>query len=387
MKTTPNNHGFAMILVLVMLATSAVIGMTYLASSQVRLSTSQNAVNSGRAQYLAESGLEHARYVLAERPDLLEAACAAPQGPFRLDGDDGAYTFRAVRDAQKTGYYYVTAEATASGVTRQSTMTAVRSSTSTMHDITHGLMATSGDGCILPQSLELQGDVSVRGIVINWSRVRGTIYGDSSIWDIYGLADQIRPYSASVPPAPVIEAADYESYTVGGVRSTAMKIAEDRIRKHDAFLDGKAITAGNPGGVVYVTPESGRLRIEDNVRFTGTLVVEGDLELSGSNVHLTAPQGFPAIVATGTIILTRSTDAVIDGLVVAGTGMGSTGNQPQRGELTINGGVVSPYGVLYGTRTQIQLTHVRENCQVYNFHGGASAGQAGSATVRIISTN
>jgi hypothetical protein len=110
-----------MMLVLTVVVAASIIGMSYLSITSVKLASSTNMVRAGEAMYLAESGVQHAMWML--RTDslvqLLAATATHPLGPFQLDPDGGQY----VMYAQPTGTaleYTVTARGTSRGITRTS---------------------------------------------------------------------------------------------------------------------------------------------------------------------------------------------------------------------------------------------------------------------------
>ena len=66
-----------MVLVLVLVATAAILGMGTLYSASVRLACASNLSTVARAQYLAESGLQHAMYELQVHLEQMEATSQA----------------------------------------------------------------------------------------------------------------------------------------------------------------------------------------------------------------------------------------------------------------------------------------------------------------------
>jgi hypothetical protein len=109
-----------MMLVLTVVVAAAIMGMSYLSVASVKLAISTNMVRAAQATYLAESGVQHAMWMLrTESPALLAATSANPLGPFQLGPDGGRY----VTYAQSTGTpqeYTITARGTVYGITRTS---------------------------------------------------------------------------------------------------------------------------------------------------------------------------------------------------------------------------------------------------------------------------
>jgi len=119
-RANGKHRGIAMMLVLTVVVAASIMGMSYLSITSVKLASSTNLVCAAEATYLAESGLQHAMWMLrTESSALLGATSAYPLGPFQLDSDGGQY----VMYAQPTGtplQYTITARGTSRGVTRTS---------------------------------------------------------------------------------------------------------------------------------------------------------------------------------------------------------------------------------------------------------------------------
>ncbi|RPI64112.1 MAG: hypothetical protein EHM48_01360, partial [Planctomycetaceae bacterium] len=72
-----------MVMILVVLA--VILGTTYLSIASVKLASADNYVCASRAKYLAESGLEHAMYILQTDPAQFTGSNTKPLGPYYLD--------------------------------------------------------------------------------------------------------------------------------------------------------------------------------------------------------------------------------------------------------------------------------------------------------------
>ena len=109
-----------MILVLTMVVVASIMGMSYLSIASVKLAGSTNMVRASQAMYLAESGIQHALWLLrSDSADLASATQASPLGPFQLDSDGGQYRLYV----EPTGtplQYAVVSQGTAMGITRTS---------------------------------------------------------------------------------------------------------------------------------------------------------------------------------------------------------------------------------------------------------------------------
>jgi len=120
-KSRTRQSGIAMLLVLTTIAMATVLGLSYLCVTTVKLAGSANLLHASRSRYLAESGLQHALYLLrTNSPALAGATAGNPLGPFHADGTDDSYVLYSQQTGPTT--YTVTAKGTCRGLTRTSSV-------------------------------------------------------------------------------------------------------------------------------------------------------------------------------------------------------------------------------------------------------------------------
>ena len=89
---THKPRGIALVLVLVVVAVATTLGISYALAASVRASSSANMAMAVRARYLAESGSQHALYLLKYDTATLQASTLANAlGPFYVDGSSDSY--------------------------------------------------------------------------------------------------------------------------------------------------------------------------------------------------------------------------------------------------------------------------------------------------------
>jgi len=109
--------GFALLMVLVIVATAAILGVSYLLGASMHFVGTRNMVSATRARYLAESGLEHSLMLLQTDPDLLKASSSGSQlGPFYVDGSSDTYTIYAESGAGTDDLYTIVATGFSGGM-------------------------------------------------------------------------------------------------------------------------------------------------------------------------------------------------------------------------------------------------------------------------------
>lgn len=107
-----------------MVMVASTLGASYLSSASLKLAGSANMANATRAQYLAEAGLEHAMFLLRTEPNSLANSYATPLGDYDIANSEGDYILWAVAaDSGVPDHVTITAEGTAEGITRTTSVT------------------------------------------------------------------------------------------------------------------------------------------------------------------------------------------------------------------------------------------------------------------------
>ena len=114
-------RGFAILLVMMLVAMAVIVGVSYVSTSSVQLLSAANTSSASRAKYLSESGIEHCFYILQSNPSALVEPADTTLGPFYADQSGEGYVFRAT-ETDREGYYLLTAESTVGGVSQTSSV-------------------------------------------------------------------------------------------------------------------------------------------------------------------------------------------------------------------------------------------------------------------------
>jgi len=371
--------GVVLVMVLVLLAISVVLGLSYLSSASIRMACSNNAVAAKRAKYLAESGVQHGVHLLRTDPGCLDGSAVAPVGPFYADESDDMYVVYAVADADVPGQYRVSGEGTVGGVTQRCTVTA-RVGSAAQLTPEEALLVGNGSAA-LPSSLSITGGVHVNGNLMTLAHIDGDVSCTGSIGGIMAWITGSSTGAADEMDVPSIEFDDYEQYVLGDTEYSADEVELEVFDRKNPLASGNAVTSENPGGIVVLSsPDGGPVYLSKNLEFAGTLVVDGDLALDGQNIQLTAVSGFPALVVSGRVYVRGSATATINGLVVAAEGLIGQGNT-RRSAITINGGLIATH-TAFNSRLagRHELNYDPELSRIYDFGGG----NGGSRSVDIL---
>ncbi len=383
MRRRNRQTGFALILVLMALVMASILGLSYVSTASIKLAGSSNLSRASRAKYLAESGLQHALYMLKVNKDAMAASSANSQlGPYYIDNSSDSYRFYAIVDPADPTIYYLFAEATSGGVKQTASMKVRR--LDARKTVTTHSMLVGGNVAWLPSTLVVNGDFHINGHLLNWAAINGDASASGIVWDPNRKIKGTSTQYADPKEMPGITWSQYVSYKLDGVTYSAEQYKNTEIKKGGSITSGKAVTASNPGGVIYLKPKSGStVTIQKDVEFTGTLIIDGNLVLDGSNIHLEAVEGYPAIVASGTIYVTNNArNVTIDGLVRSWGGLAAYGTT-SGSSTEINGALISDY---YGYDLNLSGSHVlnyeEDRCGLYDITGGSTGG----ASVQILET-
>src|SRR5512146_111566 len=107
MTLAQRQSGMALLIVLVLLSLGMILGLTFVTQASTSRATTANYSGMARARYLAESGAQHAMYLLRGDADALNGTDVNPLGPFTVDSLAGYYTISA-KATGNPGEYAIT---------------------------------------------------------------------------------------------------------------------------------------------------------------------------------------------------------------------------------------------------------------------------------------
>ena len=119
--TRRRSGGFALLMVLMLIATASVVGISYIYGAQVKTASTNNLLLASEARYLAESGLQHGLYSLQTRATRFGSAMA-PNGPYHVVAGDGGYVFY-IASTSTSNDYRIVATGTEGGISQTVSMT------------------------------------------------------------------------------------------------------------------------------------------------------------------------------------------------------------------------------------------------------------------------
>ncbi|MFB3891503.1 MAG: PilX N-terminal domain-containing pilus assembly protein [Phycisphaerae bacterium] len=370
-RTKPK--GFALILVMLLVAIAVVLGVSYASVASLKAAGSDNYANASRAKYLAESGLQHAMWIVQNNPNLLaNSSAAAPLGPYYLDSTNDRYVFYGAADPLVPGRFVLTAKGIAGTVTQLASASVLRSAASTI-SFSRNMMVKMASTW-LPGCLTVNSDLYVQGSLVNFARIHGNVAASGTLTDSLGLISGTKAPGTAGITMPTITRDSYKNYTLYGVACTKTDMTGAVFNSTDPLTNGGAVSATNPGGVVYLTKAV--VSLPSNFNFTGTLVTDGDLILNGSNINLTAVDGFPAIMAKR-ILVAPNARVTVNGGVVVDNGIVPSASGSAGSVTTVNGPLIGNSSTGYdyyltGTHTLNYNASRSQLLDMANPNGGVS---------------
>lgn len=298
-KNKKARPGIALLLVLFIVMAITILSLGFVARSDVELACGQNMLLRTQMDYLAESGLEHARGLILNPQDV-NPPDEYWKGASNLQLISGSdyYDLKVTRDAVDLCNYTIDCNSYRLDGTDTTGFSSVRAILRIDPCIAYW---TGSNSTVWPQ-VTVKGDVYCDGDLTN----NGIINGDAfATGTITGTAN-IEGQSSTVTQAPVdwpgLNSTDFgPNYYI----NSTLYSAEPNLP-----VASSNPSAGNPAGIRYCI---GDVNMPGGITINGTLVVNGNLTVEGTNT-ITAVKSFPALVVDGQLIMKNNSSLAINGL-------------------------------------------------------------------------
>ena len=299
--------GVALLVVLFIVMAITILSLGFVSRSDVELACGQNMILRTEMDYLAESGLEHARGLILNPQDVSTEFWMGDTNLQLTSGSD-FYEVSVDRDANDFCNYIIDCNS----YRLQGTDTIGRSSVRATLRLDPCIAFWTGSSTTLSPQITINGDVYCTGDLTNNGIIGGDVFATGTI-----TGANIEGQKQVVTEAPVVWpnliSTDFgPTYYIGSTVYSA-EIAD---ANHPVGTFNP--TGANPAGIRYSNSD---VNIPGNVNINGTLVVNGTLRISGLNNVITAEKNFPALVVTGEVIMEDGGSLVIRGLAQIGQGV------------------------------------------------------------------
>jgi len=304
-KTDAGKRGVALVVVLFLVMAITILSLGFLSRSDVELACGENVILRQQMDYLAESGLEHARGLILSPQDVGSQYWPGQAAQQIAVGDD-YYDVTVVRDDPNRCNYLITCNAYRLKAGKQ----VGRSSLTAELRLDPCIAFWAGSAWTSEQQTTVNGDVYCNGDLQGVGHISGDAFASGNI--TVNITGRKNPMVAQAPVAwPGLVRGDFStSYYIG---STAYSTIIFDSNDHPTGSFGPS--AGNPAGIRYC---SGDVNLPGGVDITGMLVVDGNLAITGADNTITAVKNFPALLVGGQLVMKNNGTLAINGLAQIG---------------------------------------------------------------------
>ncbi|TKJ35213.1 MAG: hypothetical protein CEE38_15400 [Planctomycetes bacterium B3_Pla] len=308
-KNIAGRPGVALLAVLFIVMTITILALGFLSQSDVELACGQNMVMRTQMDYLAESGLEHARGLILNPQDIGSAYWTGAVAQQLVAGSDDYYDVNVVKLPGERNY-----QITCDAYRLDAAVKTVRSSLGAELRLDPCIAYWAGASTAISSLVTVNGDVYCNGNLSGDGAIAGDAFASGSI-----IASNLTGQKNEVfPGTPVdfcgLDVNDFNSSYYINSTSYPVDIIDPNI-SNVTFVPG----GGNPAGVLYSSGDPNNLvSFNGNVTINGMLVVAGDLTIRGTNNVITAVKNFPALLVSGELIIEDGATLQVTGLAQIG---------------------------------------------------------------------
>ena len=292
------NKGAALLIVLFIVMAITILSLGFLARSDVELACGRNMILRTQMDYLAESGLEHARGLILNPQDVASECWTGATTQQLVAGSDDYYDVDVVKVGQCN--YQITSRAYREKDGEQVGRSILKAELRLDPCITYWVRTST----TISGRVTINGDVYCGGDLTNNGTIAGDVFASGNITG--GGIEGQENEEVGQPPVdwPGLNVSNFSShYYIGSTQYSVDSIATEDL--NDVTL---GLTAGNPAGIYY---RNGNLNLFGDVHITGMLVVKDDLKIEqGGNVIITATKNFPALLVGGNLKVERDNVAL-----------------------------------------------------------------------------
>ena len=295
-RNIADRRGFALLAVLMIVMVIAVVSLGFLSRSDVELACGRNMEVRAQMDYLAESGLEHARGLILNPQDVAAEYWTGESLQQLVAGSSDYYDLVVARnDTDPTNRCNYIIDCNSYRL--DNGQETGRSGLSAELRIDPCIALWTGNDAILWSGFTVNGDVYCNGNLESAGTIGGDAFANTLSGNITGGHKAVGDLSLAWPRVTV---ADFTwIYATQTITSSS--------------LSGQTLGPYDPARVCY---RSGSLTLAGNVQVEGMLVVDGDLVVQGSGNIITAAKNLPALLVTGDLRIESAGILQVNGLAV-----------------------------------------------------------------------
>ncbi|MHC4069885.1 MAG: LamG domain-containing protein [Planctomycetota bacterium] len=288
-----NRRGVVLLVVLFVVMAITILSVSFIAQSDMELSVGENMVLRTEMDYLAESGLEHARGLILNPQDVSSAYWTGAVGQQLVAGSDDYYDVSVTKLGECN--YRINSEAYRKKAGVKVGRSRFSSELRLDPCITYWVNTT--DSQRLSSGVTINGDVYCGGSLMNSGVINGDVFSSGLNGIIVGQHKAIGELALEWPRVISEDfLANYTEETIGNnylPTGTVLPITE-----------------------VQICHRNGSLELADVVMVDAMLIVKDDLIIEGSGNVIVAPKNLPALLVGGDVIIEEGGSIDIFGLAV-----------------------------------------------------------------------
>ncbi|HPS54949.1 MAG TPA: hypothetical protein PLP05_05070, partial [Sedimentisphaerales bacterium] len=170
----------------------------------------------------------------------------------------------------------------------------------------------TGQGWTSEPGLIVTGDVYSKGYLAGEATIKGDAFAGEDIYATVNITGSENEENVEIIPFPAIDCGSFRPLYYIGSNSYSPYTISNLV---PLTCVSYTSSVSNPKGVYYC---NGSLILGNSANIYGTLVVNGNLTINGTNVIISAKKNFPALIVTGKLKLVTNSHCVISGLVQIG---------------------------------------------------------------------
>ncbi len=300
-----------MLVVLFIVMAVTILSLGFLSRSDIELACGENMALRTAMDYLAESGLQHARGLILNPQDVGgEYWTDAARQQLVAGGND--YYDVAVTKLSNCNYRITSNAYREKGGERTG-----RSSLTAELRLDPCIALWTGTSWNSESKTTVNGDVYCNGDLSDsfwgYAVINGDAFARNDI--TISAAGSENAHIAQPPVAlPGLSVSDFSSNYYIGTGNYSVSV----VPGHNFPAGYHYPSAGNPAGIYYC---SGDVNMPSNVNINGMLVVNGNLKIKGTNNVITAVKNFPALLVSGDLMMESAATLEINGLAQIGHGV------------------------------------------------------------------
>ena len=285
-------RGVVLLVVLFIVMTVTILSLGFLSQSDVELACGENMILRTKMDYLAESGLEHARGLILNPQDVDLEYWTGDVRQQLATGSDEYYDVNVIKLSHCN--YQITCEAYRERGGEKVGSSSLRSELR----LDPSIALWNGKDTTVFNGIVIEGDVYCNGILTNNGTINGDIFSTvlNGSGSKTGQKMQVADLSLQWPRVTVADfTTKYPTVVIG------------------ASVSGQTFGPYEPVRVCY---HNNDLELDGSVIINGMLVVDGDLRIKGSGNVITAEKNLPALLVNGDLTIENGSQLDVYGLAV-----------------------------------------------------------------------